>query len=62
MKNKITISILAGCFLFIINTQKGFAQLKADRLLGGVGLDAGTQAQPELLPWQFHFTFIIPLH
>lgn len=44
MKNKITISILAGCFLFIVNTQKGFAQLKADRLLGGVGLDAGTQA------------------
>jgi len=56
MKNKITISILAGCFLLLINSQKSFAQLKADRLLGGVGLDAGTQAPAET------FTLAVPFY
>jgi len=56
MKNKITISFLACFFLCIVGIQKSFAQLKGDRLLGAVGLDAGTQA-PEGT-----FTLFVPLY
>ena len=56
MKTKITISFLSCCFLLIVCMQKGFAQLKGDRLLGGVGLDAGTQAPAET------FTLFVPLY
>jgi hypothetical protein len=56
MKNKITISILATCLICFINTQKGFSQLKGDRLLGATGLDAGTQAPAET------FTVLLPLY
>jgi hypothetical protein len=56
MKNKVILSILACSLLSIITVQKSFAQLKGDRLLGGVGLDAGTQAPAQT------FTLAVPLY
>ncbi|NCD72357.1 SphA family protein [Mucilaginibacter agri] len=56
MKSKITLSILACCLLCLVSSQKVFSQLKGDRLFGGVGLDAGTQAPAET------FSLLVPLY
>ncbi|WCT09998.1 SphA family protein [Mucilaginibacter jinjuensis] len=55
MKNKSTLSIIT-CLLLCISAQKGFSQLKGDRLLGGIGLDAGSQAPAET------FSLLVPLY
>ncbi len=56
MKNKITLSIIICCILSIVGVQKGFSQMKGDRLLGGIGLDAGSQAPAET------FSLLVPVY
>jgi hypothetical protein len=56
MKNKITFSVITCCFFFAICSPKAFSQLKGDKLLGAIGLDAGTQAPPETV------TLLLPLY
>ncbi len=56
MKTKILLSVLACFVLSTMAVQKAFSQLKGDKLLGGIGLDAGSQAPPET------FTLAVPFY